>query len=98
MIKKQRKQYKIACVRSPTLQTVHMVERFIEKESGKYRKTGIFKSLPKKVMWQTFQVIISYLESIHKISYHKGYVFYIWNHELRKEYANKPDFELSYIG
>ena len=54
--------------RSPTLQTVLMVERFIEENSGEFKKTELFKSLPKKVMWQTFQVIMEYLESIHKIA------------------------------
>ncbi len=69
--------------RSPTLQTVLMVERFIDENSGEYKKTELFKKLPKKVMWQTFQVIMQYLESINKIVYDKeGYVVYIWNPEL----------------
>ena len=66
--------------RSPTLQTVLMVEKFIDQNSGKYKKTDLFKNLPKKVMWQTFQVIMEYLESIHKIAYDsEGFVVYIWN-------------------
>ena len=66
--------------RSPTLQTVLMVERFIDEHSGEYKKTDLFNRLPKKVMWQTFQVIMEYLESIYKIVYDKeGYVIYIWN-------------------
>jgi hypothetical protein len=40
-----------------------MVEKFIEEHSGKYKKTELFKKLPKKVMWQTFQVIMEYLET-----------------------------------
>lgn len=36
--------------RSPTLQTVLMVEKFIEENSGEYKKTDLFKNLPKKVM------------------------------------------------
>ena len=61
--------------RSPTLQTVLMVEKFIEDESGEYTKTQVFKTLPRKVMWPTFQVIMAYLESINKIAYDKdGYV------------------------
>ena len=46
--------------RSPTLQTVLMVEKFIEEHSGEYKKTELFNNLPKKVMWQTFQVIMEY--------------------------------------
>ncbi len=66
--------------RSPTLQTVLMVEKFVEDHSGEYKKTEIFNNLPRKVMWQTFQVIMEYLESIYKIVYDKeGFVVYIWN-------------------
>lgn len=80
--------------RSPTLQTVLMVERFIEDNSGEYKKTDLFKSLPKKVMWQTFQVIMEYLESIHKIVYDKeGYVVYIWNPEFYNKYKDRKDLE-----
>lgn len=78
--------------RSPTLQTVLMVERFIDKESGEYKKTGLFKNLPKKVMWQTFQVIMEYLESTLKIAYDReGYVVYIWNPELANKYKDRGD-------
>lgn len=69
--------------RSPTLQTVLMVEKFIDDNSGEYTKTQLFNNLPKKVMWQTFQVIMEYLESINKIVYDSdGYVVYIWSPEL----------------
>ena len=80
--------------RSPTLQTVLMVEKFIDKESGEYKKTKLFKNLPKKVMWQTFQVIMEYLESTLKIAYDKeGYVVYIWNPEFYEKYKNRKDLE-----
>lgn len=79
-------------IRSPTLQTVLMVEKFIDDNSGEYKKTQIWKSLPKKVMWQTFQIIIEYLESINKIVYDKeGYIVYIWNPELVSKYKNKKE-------
>ena len=81
--------------RSPTLQTVLMVEGFIEENSGEYKKTDLFKSLPKKVMWQTFQVIMEYLDSIHKIVYDKeGYVVYIWNPEFFEKIKNRPEIKL----
>jgi hypothetical protein len=80
--------------RSPTLQTVLMVEKFIDKTSGEYKKTELFNSLPKRVMWQTFQVIMEYLESINKIGYdNEGYVVYIWNPELVAKFRNKPELE-----
>ena len=81
--------------RSPTLQTVLMVERFIEEHSGEYKKTVLFKNLPKKVMWQTFQVIMEYLESVYKIVYDKeGYVVYIWNPQFFEKIKNRPAIKL----
>ena len=80
--------------RSPTLQTVLMVEKFIDENSGEYKKTELFKKLPRKVMWQTFQIIMEYLESILKIVYDReGYVVYIWNPELAAKYAGREDLE-----
>ena len=80
--------------RSPTLQTVLMVEKFIEENSGEYKKTDLFKNLPKKVMWQTFQVIMEYLDSLYKIVYDKeGYVVYIWNPEFYNKYKDRKDLE-----
>ncbi|MFH1445146.1 MAG: hypothetical protein ABIF08_01550 [Nanoarchaeota archaeon] len=88
------KTYRDEFARSPTLQTVLMVEKFIERNSGEYKKTDLFRSLPKKVMWQTFQVIVEYLESIRKIAYdNKGYIVYIWNPRLVTRYRNRKDLE-----
>jgi hypothetical protein len=80
--------------RSPTLQTVLMVEKFIDENSGEYKKTELFNNLPKKVMWQTFQVIMEYLENTLKIAYdNEGYVVYIWNPKLVEKYKNRKDLE-----
>ena len=81
--------------RSPTLQTVLMVERSIDENSGEYTKTQLFNNLPKKVMWQTFQVIMEYLESIYKIVYDKeGRVVYIWNPEFAEKIKNMPEIKI----
>ena len=78
--------------RSPTLQTVLMVEKFIKDNSGEYKKTDLFKNLPKKVMWQTFQVIMEYLENMLRIAYdNEGYVVYIWNPKFAAKYKNRHD-------
>ncbi|MBI2666693.1 hypothetical protein HYX13_03720 [Candidatus Woesearchaeota archaeon] len=72
-------------VRSPTLDTVLMVERSIEENSGEYNRTELWKHLPRKVMWQTFLVILDYLENINKIAFDKeGKIAYIWNPKLTK--------------
>jgi hypothetical protein len=80
--------------RSPTLQTVLMVEKFIKDNSGEYKKTDLFKNLPKKVMWQTFQVIMEYLEENLRVAYdNEGYIVYIWNPEFVERFRNKPELE-----
>ncbi|MFH1607802.1 MAG: hypothetical protein ABIA78_01585 [archaeon] len=93
---KQKKSYKVVkgVARSPTLQTVLMVEKFIDENSGEYKKTELFNNLPKKVMWQTFQVIMEYLEGNLKIVYDRdGYVVYIWNPRLAQRYLNRDDLK-----
>ena len=81
--------------RSPTLQTVLMVEKFIEDNSGEYKKTELFNKLPKKVMWQTFQVIIEYLERSYRIIIEKdGRVAYIWNPEFYEKIKNRKEIKV----
>lgn len=80
--------------RSPTLQSVLMVERFIEENSGEFKKTELFKKLPKKMMWTTFQVIINYLEETFRIIIDReGYVAYIWNPKLVEKFSKRDDLK-----
>ncbi len=82
-------------VRSPTLDTVLMVENFIENNSGEYNRTEIWKNIPKKVMWQTFLVILEYLESINKIAIDReGKIAYIWNPVLAEKLRNRKEIKL----
>lgn len=77
-------------LRSPTLDTVFMVEEIIKEHSGEYNKTQIWKKLPRKVMWQTFKIIINYLEGINKIVIgKKGILIYIWNPGLAEKYMKR---------
>lgn len=79
--------------RSPTLQTVLMVEKMIEENSGEYNYTELWKNLPKKVMWQTYLVIIDYLQSINKIALDRnGTVGYIWNKKLARKLKDRKTY------
>ena len=81
--------------RSPTLQTVLMVDDFIHENSGEFKKTNLFHALPKKMLWGTFQVIIDYLEEINKIGFDRdGYIIYIWNPEFFEKYENIKELEI----
>ncbi len=55
-------------LRYPRLDTVLMVEQFIKEHDGEYKKRPLWENLPKKMMYQTFCVIIDYLLYSHKIS------------------------------
>ncbi|RLE44629.1 hypothetical protein DRJ22_05720 [Candidatus Woesearchaeota archaeon] len=82
-------------VRSPTLGTVLMVERVIEKYSGEFNRTELWKKLPKKVMWQTFLVILDYLENINKIAFDcEGKIAYIWNPVLVKKLRKMKEIKI----
>jgi len=79
----------INATRSPTLDTVLMVEKTIEKYSGEYNRTELWKKLPRKVMWQTYLVVLDYLENINKIGITRdGTLIYLWNPKLAKKYMN----------
>lgn len=81
--------------RSPTLDTVLMVERTIDKYSGEFNKTEIWRKLPRKVMWQTYTVILDYLQSINKIAISKeGIIVYIWSPEVAKRFAKRKPIEI----
>lgn len=81
--------------RAPRLDTVLMVEEFIEKNSGVYNQTELFKKLPKKMLWQTFKIILAYLEKINKIIINKdGTITWIWNPEVVERYLKKKNLEI----
>ena len=82
-------------VRSPTLETVLMVERTIEKYSGEFNRTELWKKLPRKVMWQTYLTILDYLQSINKVAIDSvGKVGYIWNPALAMKLRNRKEIKL----
>ena len=82
-------------VRSPTLDTVLMVEHTIEDFSGEYNRTELWKKLPKKVMWQTYLVVLDYLESINKIAFDKnGTIAYIWNPALARKLSHRREIKV----
>jgi hypothetical protein len=81
-------------VRSPTLDTVLMIEKTIDSYSGDFNRTELWKKLPKKVMWQTYLVVLDYLQDINKIAIDKmGKIAYIWNPSLAKKLAGRKEIK-----
>lgn len=82
--------------RSPTLDTVLMIERTINNHSGEFNKTQIWKKLPKKVMWQTYLIAIDYLLTVNRIAIDRqGTLGHIGtNPKLSKLLADRPEIKL----
>ena len=68
---------------SPTLESVLMVEKTIQKYSQECGKYQLWNKLPKKMMYQTFQIILDYLEESGKIMIDKdGCVIWTYNPQM----------------
>ena len=65
---------------SPTLESVIMVEKTIQKYSQECGKYQLWKKLPKKMMYQTYQLIIDYLKDSGKIIIDKDKCL-IWTYD-----------------
>ncbi len=59
--------HKTTLARSPSLDSILMVEKTIQKHSKQYGKYQLWKKLPRKMMYQTYHVILTYLEQSGKI-------------------------------
>jgi len=67
-------------LRAPTLETVLMVEETIEKYGGEFNRTELWKKLPRKVMWQTYLIVLDYLLESNKIIIDgNGSIVWIWD-------------------
>jgi len=59
-----------------------MVEKTIQKYSQECGKYQLWKKLPRKMMYQTFQLILDYLENSGKILIDKdGCIIWTWDPE-----------------
>ncbi len=81
---------------APQLDTVLMVEDFIEENSGELTPGEIFRKLPKKMLWRTFKIILAYLENSNKIVFCKDdTIVWIWDPEGAKKYLNNKNLEVN---
>jgi len=73
-------EFKKEVLRYPKLDTVLMIEEYIEKAKGDKTARQVWQSLPKKVMWQTFMTTLDYLEYSGKIIIDKDKcLVWIWD-------------------
>jgi hypothetical protein len=76
----------------PQLDTVLMVEGYIKKHSGEYKKRALWEHLPRKMMYQTFCIVFDYLVESGKIARDReGKICWIWNPELVQKYLRSNE-------
>ena len=63
----------------PRLDTVIMVEEAIKKHDGEYTRTELWNKLDKKMMYQTFKIIMDYLIKSQKVIIKRNKVMWIFN-------------------
>lgn len=82
-------------LRYPRLDTVLMVEDAIQNADDYMTKTQLWRSLKKKVMYQTFCLIIDYLEHSGKIMFDRRdrAIIWIWDPAGVAYYKNHPELK-----
>ena len=81
-------------LRYPRLDTVLMVEEFIQKHDGEFKKRALWENLPRKMMYQTFCVAIEYLVQSRKVSIDsEGKIGWIYYPDSAKD-----SYERNYLG
>jgi len=74
--------------RSPTLNTVLMVEETMKKADGLMTVAELKRRLPKQVMHQTLMAVIDYLDYSGKIVLHDGKLLWIFKEKSRMRKIN----------
>lgn len=78
----------------PRLDTVLMVEETIKEYDGEFKKKRLWEHLPKKVMYQTFSVILDYLIHSGKVSVDaEGKIGWVFYPKIVEEYLKRKDLE-----
>ena len=62
----------------PKLNSILMVEKIIQEMKEYPTKMELWKALPKKMQYQTFNLILNYLEKSNKIMFDKGKIIWIF--------------------
>lgn len=75
----------------PRLDTILMIEESIKKSRGK-RKMQLWNGLPRKIMYQTFLLILDYLEKSGKIRVDKGRIDWIHDPELVRKLVELSEY------
>lgn len=69
--------------RSPTLNTVMMVEDMLKNAEGVLSVAELRRKLPKQVMHQTLMAVLDYLDYSGKIAFHDNKVLWVFKEKSR---------------
>ena len=67
----------VKVLHEPQLDTILMVEQAIKNSEDYSTKTELWKSLPKKMQYQTFKRILDYLEASNKIIFNEKKIVWV---------------------
>ena len=70
----------------PKLDSILMVEKSIQESEDYPTRMELWKNLPKQMQYQTFKLILEYLENSNKIMFQDGKIIWIFanNKKLNK--------------
>ena len=71
---------------NPTLESIKMVEETLSKMNIYPTKNKLWRNLPRQIQYQTFNVILDYLEKSNKILYDNNTI--VWT------FSNTPEHDL----
>jgi hypothetical protein len=80
----RRKEYSI--LHYPRLDSILMVEKAIQNSEDYATRMELWNNLPRKMQYQTFKLILDYLEKSNKIMFHDDKIIWIFanNKKLSK--------------
>lgn len=67
----------------PKLDSILMVEKAIQDSPDYPTRTELWKSLPKQMQYQTFKLILEYLENSNKIMFEKDKIIWIFSNSKK---------------
>lgn len=67
----------------PKLNSILMVEKEIQNSEDYPTKTELWKNLPKKMQYQTFKLILNYLEKSNKIMFEGDKIIWIFSNNKK---------------
>ena len=88
------KMQKLEVIHYPNLKTVLMVEDVLKKANNLMTREQLKKKLPTKIMHQTLNVILKYLEDSGKILDGRKGILWVYNPSPKLDKAIKEGVEL----